>query len=219
MAGDWIKVRVKLPGDPSVATMSKALGISVEAVVGHLIRVWGWATDHIVDGHADSVTPDIIDAEARLPGMAESMEKSGWIRFTSKGAIFPKWDRHLSQGAKARELATERKRQERHAPSVTKTRPEKRREESIDDDDEGSSFTDEQMRARIATLTRKPDWLPQGKPWVSEPAARKLARKANLTTEMLLAAERVARDGRNTLKNPAGAFLAEVHKALKGATQ
>lgn len=219
MAGDWIKVRVNLPDDPAVFRMASVHGCSTEQVVGHLIRIWAWATDQLEDGHARNVTLSQLDAVARVTGFGQSMVDVGWLVVQPDGLLFPRWERHLSQGAKQRVLATERKRKERgeksqdcHDASVTKTRLQKRR--AIDDDEEVSSFSDEQMKQRVASLRHRPDWLPPGKPWVSEPMARNLARNPRLTAAILESAAKVAKEGRNTLKNPAGCFIAEIQKAL-----
>lgn len=219
MAGDWIKVRVNLPDDPAVFRMASAHGVATEQVVGHLIRVWAWATDQLENGHARNVTLSQLDAVARVTGFGQSMVDVGWLVVQPDGLLFPRWERHLSQGAKQRVLATERKRKERgeksqdcHDANVTKPRLQKRR--AIDDDEEVSTFSDEQMKQRIAALRHRPDWLPPGRPWVSEPMARNLARNPKITTEILVSAAKVAKEGRNTLRNPAGCFIAEIQKAL-----
>lgn len=129
MAGDWIKVRVRLVDDPAVLAIGTRFGILPETVVGYLIRAWSWATDQLADGHAPGVTLAHFDRVVGLQNFGESLVEVGWLKATKSGLIFPKWDRHLSQGSKARALATNRKSQERHGTSVTKTRPEKRREE------------------------------------------------------------------------------------------
>jgi hypothetical protein len=136
MAGDWIKVRVNLPDDPAVFRMASAHGIPTEHVVGCLVRVWSWATDQLVNGHAVGVTLSQLDRVACVTGFGQSMADVGWLLIQADGIVFPRWERHLSQGAKQRVLATERKRRERvdlsrggHVASVTETRPEKRREE------------------------------------------------------------------------------------------
>jgi len=215
MAGDWIKVRTRLLEDPAVFRMSDMLGLSVEAVGGHLIRVWSWATDQVIDGNAPSVTRAHIDRIAGVSGMGEALASVGWIAFSEHGAQFPNWERHLAQGAKERALTAVRVARSRNGPSVTKTLPDKRR--TIDDDEEVSHFSGEQLQARIAALRRRPDWLPADKPWVSEPMAKTLARNQNITAAMLEAAAKVAKEGRATLRNPAGCFLSEIRKALEEA--
>jgi len=135
MAGDWIKVRANLPDDPAVFRMAATHAMTTEQVVGHLIRVWAWATDQLSNGHAPSVTLSQLDHVASVTGFGQSMVEVGWLHADASGLTFPKWDRHLSQGAKQRMQACERKAKERelsrtsHGPSVTETRPEKRREE------------------------------------------------------------------------------------------
>ncbi len=131
MAGDWIKVRTRLLEDPAVFRMSDMLGLSVEAVGGHLIRVWSWATDQVIDGNAPSVTKAHLDRIACVTGMGHALECVGWISFDDTGAHFPNWERHLAQGAKARALTALRVQKSRNGASVTEALPEKRREEKI----------------------------------------------------------------------------------------
>jgi hypothetical protein len=135
MAGDWIKVRANLPDDPAVFRMAATHAMTTEQVVGHLIRVWAWATDQLSNGHAPNVTLSQLDHVASVTGFGQSMVDVGWLHADDTGLTFPKWERHLSQGAKQRMQACERKAKERslsrtgHAEIVTETRPEKRREE------------------------------------------------------------------------------------------
>jgi len=131
MAGDWIKVRTRLLEDPAVFRMSDLLGLSVEAVGGHLLRVWSWATDQVIDGNAPGVTRTHLDRIACVTGMGSALESVGWITFTDTGATFPNWERHLAQGAKARALTALRVQKSRNGASVTEALPEKRREEKI----------------------------------------------------------------------------------------
>jgi hypothetical protein len=147
--------------------------------------------------------------------MGEALASVGWIMFSDRGAQFPNWERHLAQGAKERALTAVRVARSRNGPSVTKTLPDKRR--TIDDDEGVSHFNGEQLQARIAALRRRPDWLQADKPWVSEPMAKTLARNPNITPAMLDAALKVAKEGRATLRNPAGCFLTEIRKALAEA--
>ena len=62
MAGDWIPIRIELVDDPDVMGIAKELGIRREQVVGHLLRLWGWASTHTTDGHAPGVTDVTLDA-------------------------------------------------------------------------------------------------------------------------------------------------------------
>jgi hypothetical protein len=136
MSNHWIKVRVRLFDDPAVLALSDTLSISPETTVGHLVRLWGWATDHLIDGNAAGVTATQLDRIAGIKGFADQLIQVGWLERTEDGLQFPKWAEHLSQGAKERALVT--KRVERHrdklklsgnAEPVTDQLPEKRREE------------------------------------------------------------------------------------------
>lgn len=134
MAGDWIKVEHTTPDKPEVMRMAKRLGVEPERVCGHLLRVWSWADQQSLNGHALNVTEEDIDRVARHAGFATAMRDVGWLLGFDGTISFPKFDRHNGETAKKRALAAERKRKERasesqesHAERVT--REEKRREE------------------------------------------------------------------------------------------
>jgi hypothetical protein len=137
MAGDWIKFEENTPDKPEVYGMAEMLGIDADAVVGKLIRVWSWASRNC---HADGVTNvtalSAICRVAGVPNFGQAMQKVGWLSINGDRIEFPNFDRHCTQTAKERALATKRKRNQRgkesrncHAPNVTKTGLEKRREE------------------------------------------------------------------------------------------
>jgi hypothetical protein len=142
MAGDWIKVRTRLLEDPAVFRIADRLGISIEAVGGHLLRVWSWATDQIVEGNAPGVTEAHLDRIAGVTGMGAAMADVGWITFCTSGATFPNWNRHLAQGAKERALAAKRVAKHRNARGVTEALPEKRRGEKSREEEKGQPAPD-----------------------------------------------------------------------------
>lgn len=145
MAGDWLKMRLDLAEDPAVIQIAAQTGIPEDTVVGKLHRLWSWASKHTADGHACGVTESWLDRYLDVTGFGEAMVSVGWLEVTCEGLTFPNWNRHNSKGAKERALATLRKERQRsgggvthlsrperdtcHAPSVTESRPEKRREE------------------------------------------------------------------------------------------
>jgi hypothetical protein len=128
---DWIKYRTNLTDAPEVIRMAAQLHADAYAITGRLMKLWSWATDHTADGHVVGVTRDWVDCHVHMSGFASAMIAAGWLVESETGLSFPNWDRHLSDGAKSRALATERKRASRicHGDSVTKAGPEKRREE------------------------------------------------------------------------------------------
>ena len=135
MAGDWIKIEESMPEKPEVAEIAEILGIDdPDTVAGKLIRVWAWATRNCNGDGVTTVTAmKQIDRCAGVTGFAKSMLKAGWLD-TSNGCLtFPNFDRHISQTAKERALTSKRVARHRgnsgNGESVTKTLPEKRREE------------------------------------------------------------------------------------------
>ena len=133
MAGDWLPVRLDLHDDLSVISIANDLGQDEYWVVGRLIRLWSWANRETEDGNAHSVTETWIDRYIGATGFARAMQKAGWLDLSKGHVIFPKFDRWNSQGAKRRILTAIRVDRHRakncNAASVTKTLPEKRREE------------------------------------------------------------------------------------------
>ena len=131
MAGDWIKFEKTTPDKPEVFEIAAILGIDPDAVVGKLLRVWNWFDDQSRDGHAPVTVVSLLDRYAGVPGFVEAMKSVGWMIEENDTLILPGFERHNGTSAKSRALAKNRKQKSRscHAPSVTETGPEKRREE------------------------------------------------------------------------------------------
>lgn len=152
MAGDWIKVREDIAEDPAVIAIGRALSApDDDLIVGKLIRVWTWAQKHTENGRIDGATAHHVDTIARMTGFAEAMENAHWLTLGSDFVEFPRFDRHMSDGAKSRAMANLRQSRKRAKLSrschgdVTDmsrtqrdknvTREEKRREEKSTHDD------------------------------------------------------------------------------------
>lgn len=77
--------------------------------------------------------------------------------------------------------------------------------------------SDERERNRVrglaAYIAKRPDWLPDGKPWISRRAAAGMALWGGLTREWWDATLREARDSKRTLANPAGYVIAQFKTA------
>src|SRR4051812_49257584 len=129
-----MKIELDLPDKPEVHYIASTLNIDPDAALGKLLRVWSWFDKHTSDGHAYGVTYSLLDRVAGVTGFGEAMMFAGWLEQSGKTLIMPKFDRHTSESAKKRALGQKRKSRqrltERHAESVTQTRPEKRREEN-----------------------------------------------------------------------------------------
>lgn len=148
MAFAWIKIEDTTPDKPEVWAMAERLGIDADAVVGKLVRIWIWADQQTVNGNARSVTKALLDRCAGVTGFADAMMEAGWLVAADGGVSFVNFDRHNGETAKKRAQTARRVQRhraqgdtpagdtaERNARSVTsgvtKTLPEKRREDSL----------------------------------------------------------------------------------------
>ncbi|UOF80823.1 hypothetical protein [Caudoviricetes sp.] len=140
MAGDWIKVQKDTPDKPEVLAIASRMNLDPDAVVGKLIRIWSWFDTHTIDGNALSVTFAFLDRLTGVTGFAEQVALVGWLEQNGQSLMLPNFGNHNGETAKKRSLG--KKRTEKHrsnaesnaesnADSVTKTSPEKRREEKI----------------------------------------------------------------------------------------
>lgn len=139
MAGDWIKIELTTPDKPEIDVLAELLGVTVNEVLGGLVRLWIWADQQTVDGNANSVTKCAIDRHSGVTGLADAMlsPRVRWLHERDSGGfLFPNFDRHNGQTAKRRALTAKRVSQCKHrkgnAISVTSALPreEKRREEN-----------------------------------------------------------------------------------------
>ena len=131
MAGDWIKLEHVTPDKPEIYTMAEMLNLDPDTVLGKVIRVWIWADQQTLIGDAPSVTKTCIDRVTGVTHFAEALEKVRWLKIKKEGINFPNFDRHNGKSAKTRALTNKRMKRKRDADSVTKSEPEKRREENI----------------------------------------------------------------------------------------
>lgn len=141
MAGDWIKVEKSTARKPEVLAISSALEIHPDHAFGLCVRFWAWCDDQLENGHAASVTNVTLDFVIGHSGFAQQLILVGWLKETDSGIDIPNFDYHLSESAKTRAQAAKRKSKSRtkrdicHDNNVTKTRPEKRREEKSNESD------------------------------------------------------------------------------------
>ena len=162
MAGDWIKMRESLHEDPAILAMADELETRPEHVVGYCHRFWSWVSRNCPDGTVHGVTVASVEAVLNMPGFLSMMQNVGWLDVVENDGkpclVIPKFDRHLSQGAKSRGLAAERKRHGR-VPKVSRsqrdksvTREEKRREENISNERTNGRASEIADEFRIAQI-------------------------------------------------------------------
>lgn len=133
MAGDWIKVEKSTARKPEILRLSAILNIHPDHAFGLCIRFWAWCDDNLSNSNATGVTEPLLDALLGHNGIASALIQVGWLQARQGSLVIPNFDRHLSQSAKSRVLAARRQEKYRsrnsNDSSVTKTSPEKRREE------------------------------------------------------------------------------------------
>ena len=102
MAGDWIKIEITTPDKPEVIAIASALRMDQDAVVGKLVRLWGWADLNSIDGNSLSITEAFIDRISQKKGFAQALRKVGWLEGKDGEISFPDFSRHNGKTAKQR---------------------------------------------------------------------------------------------------------------------
>lgn len=167
MAGLWIKMRTDIQTDPAVIRLGAVLGLDPFAVIGRLAAVWMWADTHADrHGHVTLVSRECLDSITLCAGFGAALESVGWLESAPAeggGITFPRFDRHMGEGAKARALAAKRKKKqrekdaaERHARvpkasraerDISVTREEESREEKSNTEEPPSEVSSEPLPA------------------------------------------------------------------------
>ncbi len=88
------------------------------------------------------------------------------------------------------------------------------------DDDEGASNTAEKTPyvpnpGLPAYIAKKPDWIPEGKAWITKPMAMQMAQWPGLTREWWDAAVAQAKENRHNLRSP-GAYMVSLYQEAAG---
>lgn len=108
MAGDWIKFELTTLDKPEVCQIADLADIDPDAVVGKLMRVWGWFDQQTENGNAPSVSKKLLDRLVGVTGFCEHMKSVAWM-IESEGVIsLPHFDRHNGKTAKNRLLTAKR---------------------------------------------------------------------------------------------------------------
>lgn len=145
MAGEWIKVENHLHEKIEVAAIAEHTGLDPDTVVGKLIKVWAWASRNC---HADGVTGvtalRVIREITRCETFDEALSKCGWLTIKGEKITFANFERHNSQTAKERALATQRQWKKRAKDSVTQlSRPH--RDKNVTREEKNITRSDERF--------------------------------------------------------------------------
>ena len=164
MAGDWIKFELTTLDKPEVCQIADLADIDPDAVVGKLMRVWGWFDQQTEKGNAPSVSKKLLDRLVGVTGFCEHMKSVAWMIEIDGVISLPHFDRHNGKTAKNRLLTAKRVANHKasngksNASSVSDALPkeEKRRE------DQNPISAHEPVDPRMPSEMTL-DWVPDGK--------------------------------------------------------
>jgi hypothetical protein len=108
MAGDWIKFELTTLDKPEVCQIADLADIDPDAVVGKLMRVWGWFDQQTESGNAPSVSKKLLDRLVGVIGFCEHMKSVAWMIELDGVISLPHFDRHNGKTAKNRLLTAKR---------------------------------------------------------------------------------------------------------------
>ncbi|MBT0626082.1 hypothetical protein KIH32_19385 [Pseudomonas fluorescens] len=108
MAGDWIKFELTTLDKPEVCQIADLADIDPDAVVGKLMRVWGWFDQQTENGNAPSVSKKLLDRLVGVTGFCEHMKSVDWMIEVEGVISLPHFDRHNGKTAKNRLLTAKR---------------------------------------------------------------------------------------------------------------
>ncbi|WP_252959791.1 DnaT-like ssDNA-binding domain-containing protein [Pseudomonas simiae] len=108
MAGDWIKFELTTLDKPEVCQIADFADIDPDAVVGKLMRVWGWFDQQTENGNAPSVSKKLLDRLVGVIGFCEHMKSVDWMIEIDGVISLPHFDRHNGKTAKNRLLTAKR---------------------------------------------------------------------------------------------------------------
>lgn len=108
MAGDWIKFELTTLDKPEVCQIADLADIDPDAVVGKLMRVWGWFDQQTENGNAPSVSKKLLDRLVGVIGFCDHMKSVAWMVEADGVISLPHFDRHNGKTAKNRSLGAKR---------------------------------------------------------------------------------------------------------------
>lgn len=138
MAGDWIKFELTTLDKPEVCQIADLADIDPDAVVGKLMRVWGWFDQQTEIGNAPSVSKKLLDRLVGVSGFCEHMKSVAWMHESDGLISLPHFERHNGKTAKNRLLTAKRVANHKaanakgNAPSVSDALPKEDVEKSKD---------------------------------------------------------------------------------------
>lgn len=97
----WIKVDCNILNKPAIRAAAVDCGCDIPNAFAAWFRLYSWLDEQTADGTLPTDRAE-LDAVARLPGFAASLERSGWLSFAGDSCTVTNWGSHNGQCAKRR---------------------------------------------------------------------------------------------------------------------
>jgi len=104
---NWIKVDVDTPSKDAIYNIMDDCQCSQADAFLAWFNVYVWFDSVTADGTINATAKD-IDQRAGIPGVAESLCRSGWIALRGHKCVIANWAEHNGKSAKARALHANR---------------------------------------------------------------------------------------------------------------
>ena len=113
MAFEWIPVERHLHDSREVIIIARVMQISRDEVVGLIVRFMSWVDGETVDGDLPGLSLDDVDAAVERPGFGTALLKADMVSAEESGVYVKNFRARHGPSARARLMATERKKHER----------------------------------------------------------------------------------------------------------
>ncbi|WP_054028119.1 DnaD domain protein [Bacillus sp. FJAT-28004] len=114
----WIESHQELARHPKTKRLSRKLGVSVPAAIGHLHMLWWWAIDYAQDGNISDYDPEDIAEAVEWPienadKLLQALEDAEFIDRVERCVTIHDWFDYAGRLVDNREKNKERKRKSR----------------------------------------------------------------------------------------------------------
>lgn len=155
----WIELHDTLPDHDKVLSVSEALNMDKDMVVGKLVRLWTWALNHREDGifrlRDASTIAEVMRFKGKAQKLVDALVMAHLLDITEDGYSIHDWDERVGMLLERRE-----KKRSQNRYRVQKCRDKKAECNALQE-----HYTDQNvMQCNAATLT-VPKPIPKDKPY------------------------------------------------------
>ena len=88
MRGLWTPVRLALMRSPKLMELARALNCDRDSALGAAVRWLGFVTEQCCNSACTHLTEADLDAELRRPGLANALQRIGWVYKDKAGIVY-----------------------------------------------------------------------------------------------------------------------------------